>query len=245
MPAGLAGAQSTWPHTHALPSHALSRHPAPQHCHNDLGQAASNTLMAAVGGARQLEVTLNGIGERAGNASFEEVVMALALRGWVCWWERGGWLGCQDGAWPAAVRLAACWHAGLRCLPAAAAARWPSALVHLASPAPPRPLFTAVARSCWAGCAPASPPSTSWPPPRWWRSTAACSRSRTRCGAAPAPHAVPRGVPRQGRLSSCSRAQRRQPRKLAPPPCALTPRSRRPLWAPTRLRTSRASTRTA
>ncbi|KAL4427300.1 hypothetical protein ABPG77_003209 [Micractinium sp. CCAP 211/92] len=51
------------------------------HCHNDLGQAASNTLMAAVGGARQLEVTINGIGERAGNASAEEVIMAIALRG--------------------------------------------------------------------------------------------------------------------------------------------------------------------
>lgn len=51
------------------------------HCHNDLGLATSNTLAAASAGARQLEVTINGIGERAGNASLEEVVMALKCRG--------------------------------------------------------------------------------------------------------------------------------------------------------------------
>ncbi|XP_019460110.1 PREDICTED: probable 2-isopropylmalate synthase [Lupinus angustifolius] len=51
------------------------------HCHNDLGLATANTLEGARFGARQLEVTINGIGERAGNASLEEVVMALKCRG--------------------------------------------------------------------------------------------------------------------------------------------------------------------
>lgn len=50
------------------------------HCHNDLGMATANTLAAVVNGARQVEVTINGIGERAGNASLEEVVMALKTR---------------------------------------------------------------------------------------------------------------------------------------------------------------------
>lgn len=50
------------------------------HCHNDLGLAAANTLAALKVGARQAEVTLCGIGERAGNAAIEEVVMALAVR---------------------------------------------------------------------------------------------------------------------------------------------------------------------
>ncbi|KAJ8538544.1 hypothetical protein K7X08_027765 [Anisodus acutangulus] len=51
------------------------------HCHNDLGLATANTLAGSCGGARQVEVTINGIGERAGNASLEEVVMALNCRG--------------------------------------------------------------------------------------------------------------------------------------------------------------------
>ena len=50
------------------------------HCHNDLGLAVANTLEAIRFGARQAEVTINGLGERAGNASLEEVVMALATR---------------------------------------------------------------------------------------------------------------------------------------------------------------------
>jgi 2-isopropylmalate synthase len=50
------------------------------HCHNDLGMATANTLAAIRGGARQVEVTLNGIGERAGNTALEEVVMALHTR---------------------------------------------------------------------------------------------------------------------------------------------------------------------
>ncbi len=50
------------------------------HCHNDLGLAVANTLAAIMNGVRQAEVTINGIGERAGNASLEEVVMALATR---------------------------------------------------------------------------------------------------------------------------------------------------------------------
>ena len=50
------------------------------HCHNDLGLATANTLSAIRAGARQVEVTINGIGERAGNTSLEEVVMALHTR---------------------------------------------------------------------------------------------------------------------------------------------------------------------
>ncbi|XP_076936781.1 2-isopropylmalate synthase A-like [Bidens hawaiensis] len=50
------------------------------HCHNDLGLATANTLMGASFGARQLEVMINGIGERAGNASLEEVVMAIKCK---------------------------------------------------------------------------------------------------------------------------------------------------------------------
>jgi 2-isopropylmalate synthase len=49
-------------------------------CHNDLGLAPANTLAAVQSGARQVEVTINGLGERAGNASLEEVVMALRTR---------------------------------------------------------------------------------------------------------------------------------------------------------------------
>ncbi|MEC7641007.1 MAG: 2-isopropylmalate synthase [Nitrospinota bacterium] len=50
------------------------------HCHNDLGLAVANSLAAVKAGARQVECTVNGIGERAGNASMEEVVMALKTR---------------------------------------------------------------------------------------------------------------------------------------------------------------------
>lgn len=50
------------------------------HCHNDLGLAVANSLMAVMHGARQVECTINGIGERAGNASLEEVVMIFRTR---------------------------------------------------------------------------------------------------------------------------------------------------------------------
>ncbi len=50
------------------------------HCHNDLGLASANTLAAIKNGARQVEVTVNGVGERAGNCAMEEVVMALRTR---------------------------------------------------------------------------------------------------------------------------------------------------------------------
>lgn len=50
------------------------------HCHNDLGMATANTLAGVLGGARQVEVTVNGIGERAGNTALEEVCMALKVR---------------------------------------------------------------------------------------------------------------------------------------------------------------------
>ncbi|MBS0273899.1 MAG: 2-isopropylmalate synthase [Proteobacteria bacterium] len=51
------------------------------HCHNDLGLAVANSLAGVLAGARQIECTVNGIGERAGNAALEEVVMALKVRG--------------------------------------------------------------------------------------------------------------------------------------------------------------------
>ena len=50
------------------------------HCHNDLGMAVANSLAAIRAGARQVEGCINGIGERAGNASLEEIVMALRVR---------------------------------------------------------------------------------------------------------------------------------------------------------------------
>jgi 2-isopropylmalate synthase len=50
------------------------------HCHNDLGMAVANSLAAITAGARQIECTINGIGERAGNCSLEEIVMALKTR---------------------------------------------------------------------------------------------------------------------------------------------------------------------
>jgi 2-isopropylmalate synthase len=50
------------------------------HCHNDLGMAVANSLAAVMNGARQVECTINGLGERAGNASLEEVVMAIKTR---------------------------------------------------------------------------------------------------------------------------------------------------------------------
>jgi len=63
-----------------------TRVPAPDgvvfstHCHDDLGLATANSLAAIEGGARQVECTINGIGERAGNAALEEIVMALRVR---------------------------------------------------------------------------------------------------------------------------------------------------------------------
>lgn len=50
------------------------------HCHNDLGMAVANSLSGVLAGARQIECTINGIGERAGNAALEEVVMAMKVR---------------------------------------------------------------------------------------------------------------------------------------------------------------------
>jgi 2-isopropylmalate synthase len=60
--------------------HGIERVVLSVHCHNDLGQAVANSLTALMHGARQIECTINGIGERAGNASLEEIVMALRTR---------------------------------------------------------------------------------------------------------------------------------------------------------------------
>ena len=72
------------------------------HCHNDLGLGVANTLAAVEAGARQVEVTVGGIGERAGNACLEEVAMALAVR--------RDWYKCESGIvtreiYPAVRRL--------------------------------------------------------------------------------------------------------------------------------------------
>src|SRR2546428_10516241 len=60
--------------------HGLDKVVLSVHCHNDLGQAVANSLTAIMNGARQVECTINGIGERAGNASLEEIVMAVRTR---------------------------------------------------------------------------------------------------------------------------------------------------------------------
>jgi 2-isopropylmalate synthase len=60
----------------ALPSDII----VSTHCHNDLGLAVANTLAGIIAGARQAEVTVNGIGERVGNAASEEIIMALKTR---------------------------------------------------------------------------------------------------------------------------------------------------------------------
>ncbi|MCG7520115.1 2-isopropylmalate synthase [Ruegeria sp. Ofav3-42] len=59
------------------------------HCHNDLGMATANSLAAVAGGARQIECTINGLGERAGNTALEEVVMALRTRNDIMPWKTG------------------------------------------------------------------------------------------------------------------------------------------------------------
>ncbi|EKE43896.1 2-isopropylmalate synthase [Oceaniovalibus guishaninsula JLT2003] len=59
------------------------------HCHNDLGMATANSLAAVAGGARQIECTINGLGERAGNTALEEVVMALKVRSDIMPWRTG------------------------------------------------------------------------------------------------------------------------------------------------------------
>ena len=59
----------------------ISRAAVSVHCHDDLGLAVANTLAGVLNGARQVEGTINGIGERAGNAALEEIVMAIRTRG--------------------------------------------------------------------------------------------------------------------------------------------------------------------
>jgi methanogen homocitrate synthase len=62
---------------------SFAQRPLCAHCHNDMGFASANTITAAEAGAFQLHTTVNGIGERAGNASLEEVLVALRMRGGV------------------------------------------------------------------------------------------------------------------------------------------------------------------
>jgi len=77
----------TFPHEYEALFHYLRAHVVgienvtmSAHCHDDLGMATANTLAAIKGGARQVEVTVNGLGERAGNTALEEVVMTLRTR---------------------------------------------------------------------------------------------------------------------------------------------------------------------
>lgn len=63
-----------------IPTEIFSKIIFSVHCHNDLGLATGNTLAAVAAGARQVEVTINGIGERAGNTALEEIVMAVKVR---------------------------------------------------------------------------------------------------------------------------------------------------------------------
>jgi 2-isopropylmalate synthase len=72
------------------------------HCHNDLGLAVANSLAAVQAGARQVECTINGIGERAGNASLEELVMALKVRREILQAETGI---CSDLLVPTSAQL--------------------------------------------------------------------------------------------------------------------------------------------
>jgi 2-isopropylmalate synthase len=65
----------------AVPEFASGKAVVSVHCHNDMGLAVANSLAAVQQGARQVECTVNGIGERAGNAALEEIVMALKTRG--------------------------------------------------------------------------------------------------------------------------------------------------------------------
>jgi 2-isopropylmalate synthase len=65
----------------AVPAFQTGKAMISVHCHNDLGMAVANSLAAVQAGARQIECTVNGIGERAGNASLEELVMAMRTRG--------------------------------------------------------------------------------------------------------------------------------------------------------------------
>jgi 2-isopropylmalate synthase len=67
-------------HTIRKSVHGIERVTISAHCHNDLGLAVANTLAAVAAGACQVECTINGIGERAGNASLEEIVMAMRVR---------------------------------------------------------------------------------------------------------------------------------------------------------------------
>jgi 2-isopropylmalate synthase len=75
------------------------------HCHNDLGLAVANSLAGVEAGASQVECTVNGIGERAGNASLEEIAMALRVRADV--------FGAETGIDPAVIRDASALVSGL------------------------------------------------------------------------------------------------------------------------------------
>ena len=74
------GIRRDFPHCRARTSPHIPNIDLSAHCHNDLGLAVANSLAAIAAGARQVECTINGIGERAGNASLEEIAVALQVR---------------------------------------------------------------------------------------------------------------------------------------------------------------------
>jgi len=74
------GLRATAAHSAGASSAGIDKVTISTHCHNDLGLAVANSMAGVQAGARQVECTINGIGERAGNASLEEIVMAMRVR---------------------------------------------------------------------------------------------------------------------------------------------------------------------
>jgi 2-isopropylmalate synthase len=126
------------------------------HCHDDLGMAVANSLAAVEAGARQVEVAMNGIGERAGNAALEEVVMALRTRS-----EYFGGLdtGVRAESWPRPVA----WSA--------ASPATPSSTTRPSSAGTPSPTRRA---STSTGCWRTERPTRSWIPTPWARTRRWC-----------------------------------------------------------------------
>ncbi len=86
------------------------------HCHNDLGLAVANSLSGVMNGARQVECTINGLGERAGNASLEEIVMAVRTRQDI--------FICDTGIDATQIVPASSWCRGLPAIPCSPTRRW-------------------------------------------------------------------------------------------------------------------------
>src|SRR5580704_4519182 len=138
------------------------------HCHNDLGLATANTLAGVQAGARQVEVCVNGLGERAGNAALEEVVMALRIR-------PDQFPGITTTVRTEELARASRLVARLRDIRCSTTRPWWGA-----TPSPTSPASTST------GCWPIVRPTRSSTPPAWGRSGARSSWASTR-GAMPSP----------------------------------------------------------